>query len=196
MISKEEIKTVIPKIRENLSNKSNFLNELFIWARSQMEGVTLKQVSLDMRLLIENNHALLQPTADLKEIRLINRVDQSLYVFADEEMVKTVLRNLVSNAIKFTRQGGEVLTSAWPEQDWVTVFVKDNGLGVSPKEVDNLFTPQIHSTTGTDNEVGTGIGLLICKDFVEANGGKIWLEQSDDNGSTFAFTLPTGKAPN
>jgi len=106
-------------------------------------------------------------------------------------MFKTVIRNLISNAIKFTNQGGKINVYAEQNNISTTITVSDNGLGMTQETVNKLFDiSQIHTTKGTANEVGTGLGLLLCRDFIEKHGGKIWVESELGNGSDFKFTLP------
>ena len=113
------------------------------------------------------------------------------YAFADINMVDTVIRNLINNAIKFTPEGGQVTLSAKTNSTHVEVQITDTGVGIDPKRLDGLFRMSEHSTTnGTDGETGTGLGLLLCQEFVERNGGRISVTSSLGGGSTFSFTLP------
>jgi signal transduction histidine kinase len=115
-------------------------------------------------------------------------------LFADEEMITTIIRNLVSNAIKFTNRGGtiSVITQSSPEQ--VVIGIKDTGIGIAPEIMSQLFQPdENHTSLGTEGEKGTGLGLIICKDLVEKNNGKIWAESEPENGTTFFISLPGKK---
>jgi len=112
-------------------------------------------------------------------------------ITADFQMVKTIFRNLIGNAIKYTNNGGEITISASERKKIVEVVVKDNGIGISPEVKRELFTSKaFHSTTGTNNEKGTGLGLILCREFVELHGGKILMESESGKGSEFKFTLP------
>ena len=190
MISKEEIKDVVPTIRKNLQSNSSFINELLIWARSQMTEFIIQPVDIDLKEIVTTTYEVLQPNAVSKSITLKNELEDANVAYADLEMVKSILRNLIVNAIKFTPEGGHVKVYATKESNYITIFVKDSGMGIRPDNLEKLFSSQIITTRGTANEKGTGIGLLICKDFVEKNGGSIWVETSSDKGSIFAFTLP------
>jgi signal transduction histidine kinase len=107
-------------------------------------------------------------------------------------MIGTVFRNLISNAIKFTMQGGEVIISAVEKQNEIIFSVRDTGVGIPKNNIGKLFRiDQNYSTTGTNKEKGTGLGLILCKDFIEKHGGKIWVESEEKIGSTFFFSLPT-----
>jgi signal transduction histidine kinase len=129
--------------------------------------------------------------AGLKNITIDYSATDHINVFADNDMLKTVLRNLVSNAIKFTNNGGAINITAEQTHSNITISVSDNGVGIKPDNLTKLFDiSQVLSTTGTAKETGTGLGLLLCKEFVEKHGGKIWVESESGKGSNFKFTLP------
>ena len=116
----------------------------------------------------------------------------NLTVFADKAMINSILRNLISNGIKFTPVGGEITISTGKSDHQLVVSVTDNGLGIKKKNLDKLFhIDAAHSTPGTQKESGTGLGLLLCKDFTEIHGGRIWAESTPGKGSTFYFTIPS-----
>ncbi len=129
--------------------------------------------------------------AMVKKITINSLTPGSLSVFADPDMLKTVLRNLLSNAIKFTKPGGVIEIAATTSRENITITVSDNGTGMSQETLKKLFDiTQIVTTRGTANENGTGLGLLLCKEFVLKHGGFIWAESEEGKGSTFTFTLP------
>jgi signal transduction histidine kinase len=133
----------------------------------------------------------LKPYANTKTIAIDYLGDDYLTVFADPNMFKTILRNLISNAIKFTNIGGIVTIKAQKSESDIIISVSDNGIGISPESQSKLFNiSQIHTSKGTADETGTGLGLLLCKEFVNKNGGEIWVESELGKGSTFKFTLP------
>lgn len=189
LISKEEIKDIVPKIRKNLQGNTSFISELLTWARSQMNEFKPHKTTLYVRKITESVFELLAPNAHAKSILLINQVDEKCCAAADLEMVKSVIKNLVANSIKFTFEHGRVEVFSESDQNTVTIYVRDNGVGITGEHLEKLFY-EVHTTSGTLNEKGTGLGLFICKDFVEKNGGKIWVHQSNSNGTTLAFTLP------
>jgi signal transduction histidine kinase len=118
-------------------------------------------------------------------------VPENTFVFADEFMITTVIRNLVYNAIKFTPNKGEIVISTHTRDDVVEVRVADNGVGIPQENLEKLFRTDIRlSTSGTDKESGSGLGLVLCKDFIEKNGGNITIETEENKGTTFIFTLP------
>jgi signal transduction histidine kinase len=131
------------------------------------------------------------PAAAAKEIRIDAKVPHDAAAFADENMIATVLRNLVSNAVKFTSRGGEVVLSAKEEGDWQMVSVSDTGVGMGPEELKKLFRIDVHfSCPGTESERGNGMGLILCKELVELNKGGFSVVSEPLQGSTFSFRLP------
>jgi signal transduction histidine kinase len=126
-----------------------------------------------------------------KNITLGSDVDENFTVIADEYMMTTVLRNLIYNSVKFTTRGGGILVSAHETDGYVELSVQDTGIGMRQKELDNLFVPEVYLRTGkAQKESGFGLGLILCKDFIEKNGGYIKVESDEGFGSTFTFSLP------
>ena len=146
---------------------------------------------MDIEYIARENIVLLKSTATAKNIELKSVVPEHTFAFADEYMITTVIRNLVYNAIKFTGPKGKIIVSAEIKEDEVEIQVKDNGIGIPEKSLQKLFSANAYlSTDGTKNESGAGLGLVLCKDFIEKNGGRISIESSKKKGSTFMFTLP------
>ena len=169
------------------------IDNLFIWAKSQMSGASAAPVPLNLHKLTNENIKLLQPQANKKAIRLENAISLGVTAFADKEMVKLVLRNLISNAIKFCIPGDSIRISANTEEnDYIVVSVRDTGVGIAPDNLKRLFNSNFTSK-GTSNEKGSGLGLQLCKDFIELNGGKIWVESEPGKGSNFLFTVPAAQ---
>jgi len=143
-----------------------------------------------LRELAQESIDLLKPTALEKDISLTNKIKKAT-AFADREMIKTVIRNLIANSVKFTPPGGKVDVSSRKQGNMVRVTVTDNGVGMSKDQAEKVFSlDQKTSTTGTAGEEGTGLGLPLCKDMLERNGGHIWVESNPGKGSRFHFTLP------
>jgi signal transduction histidine kinase len=143
---------------------------------------------------ITESMALVTEAADKKEIAISYDIPEDLSVFADANMFEGIIRNLSSNAVKFTNKGGVVNISAKTMPDkTVEISVKDTGIGMDKKMTDNLFRIDIDtSSKGTEDEPSTGLGLFICKDFIEKHGGKLWVESEEGKGSVFTFTIPDG----
>ncbi len=167
------------------------LMNLMDWARSQTGRMEFIPEHFEMVELINEVKQLSDDTARQKTITISRDIPHNAIVFADKAMISTVLRNLVSNAIKFTKLGGEINISAKETPDELIISVADNGVGISKDRIEKIFRlDKSYSTSGTNNEKGTGLGLIICKEFVEKHGGKIWIESEEDEGSRFSFTIP------
>lgn len=152
--------------------------------------------ALDLAELAADNVALFLDKANHKQIHLHNSVTAGTQVYADAPMVETIFRNLLSNALKFSSSGGQILLPAHPhDHAWVEVAVADTGVGMAPEERSRLFRIDSHYTrVGTGGEHGTGLGLSLCKELVDRHGGRIWVESAVGKGTTFRFTLPRQSA--
>ena len=169
----------------------NLLNELLTWARSQSGKLPFEPQDLILSNVCEEIIENLQIVAQAKDIKIKYVSDMNVAVFADNNMLHTVLRNLISNAIKFTNSGGKILIYSEQNNDELTIAISDNGIGIEPEVLHKIFNiSEVHTTPGTANEKGTGLGLLLCKEFVEKHGGKIWVESEVGKGSDFKFTIP------
>jgi PAS domain S-box-containing protein len=167
------------------------LDNLLNWAKSQTGQNDFKPKKILWSSVIGEIIELSNLTAKLKDISLIQNQSDEIKVFADEYMLKTVLRNLISNAIKFTNPGGNINISAILKQKQVEISISDNGVGMNDETLKKLFDISTNTTSpGTENEKGSGLGLVLCKEFVEKNGGKIWVKSEVGKGSHFKFTLP------
>ena len=169
------------------------LDNLLKWTKSQTGRLnTVFQDNVEILPLIRGEVELSEVVAELKNIRIKLNGDTNAKVRIDQDMIKTVLRNLVSNAIKFSNPASEVNVNIAEEEGQLLISVVDHGEGISQENQDKLFKADSHFTSfGTDNEEGSGLGLLLCKEFVTRNGGKIWFESKEGEGSTFFFNIPT-----
>jgi two-component system sensor histidine kinase/response regulator len=184
-----DINHVAASIETQLNYTLLLLNNLLLWSKSQLQGMTAQPSQFDLQEVVAQNMALLSEGAKKKKITLHNHLPEYFLVFADRDMIDTVLRNLLSNAIKFTLEGGTVNVTFENHTDEYHVCIQDTGIGMNDKQLNNLFTTKLHSTLGTANEKGTGLGLMICKDFIAQNGGKIWVKSQLDKGSRFCFSI-------
>jgi two-component system sensor histidine kinase/response regulator len=170
------------------------LENLLGWAKSQSNILNVFPESLDLKPLASNIAGLLKLTSENKKIRIENNIPEGITVFADIQMIQSVLRNLLSNALKFTPENGSVEMSAVEMNTEVKVSIKDSGVGISESNLKRIFDQdQPLKTTGTNKESGSGLGLILCKDFVEKTGGRIWVESEEGKGSTFIFTIPVNR---
>ena len=178
-------------IKGSTSKAFSLLDNLLIWANSQSGNLDFNPQKINLKQIVSDVISLLEIQAINKDIKILNSVSNNLFVEADKNMLDTILRNLISNAIKFTEIRGEIQISSSTNSNFVEIKVKDNGIGISQGDIDNLFRIEVkHSNIGTANEQGSGLGLILCKDFVEKNNGNLWVESTINEGSEFKFTLP------
>lgn len=190
-LSKEDIQMLATDLDKSVKNLFALLENLLEWSRSQTGNIDFKPESLDLTSILNENKALLEGQAGVKKIAIEQHQSESMMVKAHKHSVTTVVRNLLSNAIKFTPEGGTISMNIEKEKGFVKVSVSDTGVGMSPEIIDKLFRiDSKHSTKGTANEKGTGLGLILCKDFIEKNGGQISVSSELNKGSVFYFTLP------
>ena len=170
------------------------LENLLQWSRTQTNRIKFEPRSFNVGEIAEEIYQLQETNLQVKGIRFETRIDKDAKVFADYEMVHVVMRNLISNAIKFTPKGGKIIMKIKNGESQAEISVTDTGVGISNEDIRNLFIiDKTVTTAGTDGERGTGLGLILCKDFVGRNGGKIWATSEKGKGSTFTFTLPAGE---
>jgi signal transduction histidine kinase len=157
----------------------------------QSKKISFNPEKFDIYPLVINVFALLEINAFHKTIDLDCKVEHGTYVYVDKNAIASVLRNLIDNAIKFTPEGGKIVVSSKKINNFVEVSVTDTGLGISSEDIEKIFSSDINFTTiGTHNEKGSGLGLLLCKEFVEKNGGTIEVTGKPEKGSVFKFTIP------
>ncbi len=181
----------VSKLQRSAQNSFNLLENLLDWARHQQGRIKFYPDFEDITAVAEEMVELLLPLAEKKKINVSIIYDEPIYAWFDEPMIKTVVRNLLFNALKFTPSGGEIKIYFKKYKKTVKLFVEDSGIGITPSAQKKLFRTETHfSTLGTDKERGTGLGLMLSKDFVEMNGGTIEVESEPGKGSTFIVTLP------
>ena len=179
------------QVAASVQNTIDLLENLLVWAAGQIKGVQVEPKKVNLNKLAEVNCQMLFSMAQQKRITLTNDTDEDACIMADENMVHLIIRNLLSNALKFTPEGGSISILSQEEDLFHQIIVIDNGVGMNPEQLETLFTAHANvSTQGTANEKGTGLGLMLCKEFVEKNGGKIWVESEEGKGSSFYFTFP------
>ena len=190
----DEKKKFINIIHNGLKATFSLLENLLFWSRSQRGLIDFTPEIINLHLLFYKTSALLKLSANDKSIKITNKISEHILVKADEEMLSTIIRNLISNAIKFTPEGGEIIINAQlinVDGKFVEISVKDTGVGIANKIQETLFDiGESTSTKGTKNENGTGLGLILCKEFVEKHGGVIGVESEINKGSLFYFTIP------
>jgi len=188
----EKREKIIKYVNNSANNTFKLLENLLTWSRSQSGVIRYSPEKLHLKILLFETILSLQEQAIKKNISILDTIFENDIVFADKNMIETVLRNLISNAIKFTNNGGNIIISSKKQNDsnFIEISIKDSGVGIPKGTIDDLFRIDKNtSTQGTDNEVGTGLGLILCKEFVEKHGGKIWVESEENEGSIFSFTI-------
>ena len=172
----------------------DLLMSLMQWSLSQTGRMEFNPETIELVGFINEIITMSEEIARQKSIVIKKDFPSNAAVVADQDMINTVLRNLLSNAIKFTKPGGEILVSINQKPNGMTVSVKDSGIGISADRIDKLFQiDESYSTPGTNNERGTGLGLILCKEFIEKHGGRIWVESQEGNGSVVSFSLPANE---
>ena len=196
LLTQESAESLIEHSHNLANNTYKLLENLLIWSKSQLGGIKLNPKVMTLAPLVDETIELLNEGARNKNINLVNNIEKSTFIFADRDTILTVIRNLISNAIKFTPKGGEVNCTASKceknvdQEGFLTVSIKDSGVGIPEKKLNKLFTFGREFTTfGTDNEKGSGLGLILCKELVELNEGEIWAKRNKEGGSTFTFSV-------
>jgi signal transduction histidine kinase len=198
-LSTADLLDMARSIHKSARSIYDLLENLLTWSRLQRDRLECLPGPVDLNKLAEKTVTLLGDMALNKDIRLNHTIEAGLLAYADEYMIETVIRNLTGNALKFTPVGGQVTLSAHrnglaadrPETGWVEVKVSDTGIGISPASLAKLFRLDVHHTTpGTAQESGTGLGLILCQEMVAKNGGQIWIESEETKGTSVIFTIP------
>jgi signal transduction histidine kinase len=189
--NKAEVEKYVDIVYKSANNTLILLDNLLVWAVSQNKEKNFRPVKINLYELLREEIENIRTLAGQKQITINHSLDSELNVTADLQMVKTILRNLISNAIKYSNTNGEITINAIEDNQYVEVAIKDNGIGITSEIQKKLFKiDSLHSTPGTNNERGTGLGLLLCKEFVELHGGIITVKSETGKGSKFTFTLP------
>ena len=192
--NEEKTKNFIQNIYKFSKNAYNLLENLLQWAKSQTGRIEIKIEKTDIFELVNDNLNLFRGKADSKNIKLSSYVDIGTYAYIDKNMIRTVIRNLVSNAIKYTPKGGEVGAKASLNEEFIYITIFDTGVGIPKENIDNIFRIDTNiSTQGTDDEEGTGLGLIITQEFVHKNNGEITVSSNEGEGSEFTIKLPVYK---
>ena len=194
-LTHDEILEYLKVIYDSSKNLFNMTNNLLQYSRIQMGRIEFNPKIINLSKQVKSSINLIKGNAIKKHINLMLNIDNSIHVFADEDMLNSIIQNLVSNGIKFTRKGGDVKIFAEERQNEkeekvVKISIEDNGIGIYEPDIENIYKNKINSTPGTDKEYGTGLGLLLVKEFIERNSSKLSISSKVNAGSTFSFTLP------
>jgi signal transduction histidine kinase len=185
-----EIRDMIDELRRNVDYSSELVGNLLFWASSQLNGIVVKPVCLPLRQLVDGVLVLYHKLADEKNVVLKNDLDPGLMAYADKDMIQVILRNLISNAIKFCRTDDTIIITGRHCGKFVELCVADTGVGIKNDVLEKLRRKESITTYGTAKEKGTGLGMLLCREFTESNGGKFRIDSEWGKGSWFYFTMP------
>lgn len=195
IVDDNDIETTAQAIQKSAHQSVALISNLLEWARSQTGKIDYQPDLIDINNIIREELISLEPLTKQKQIQINNHIAWPTIAYADQYMLGCIMRNLLSNAIKFTNPSGQITLSAEYKENQLIVSIKDSGVGIDATNIPKLFViDQNHSTSGTHNEQGTGLGLVLCKEFIEMHGGKIWVRSEKNKGSEFSFTLPSDKS--
>jgi len=190
-MDEDEQLTALKKIEDSTKLIYNLLDNLLTWSQSQRGDIDYQPGKFLLSNLVNTNINLHKVSAENKGVRFNSGVSGELYAYGDREMISTVLRNLINNAVKYSRKGGVIDVNVTEKDDKLEVVVADQGVGMSMENTEKIFRIDAKvKSPGTQGEKGTGLGLILCKDFVEINKGQIWCKSEEGSGSTFHFTIP------
>lgn len=190
-MSKDEFLEFVPKLKSDIDHIAFTLNNLLSWGQTQMDGAVTKPTVTALETIVQENIALLSEIANNKSIELINSIEANTLTWVDTNQIDIVIRNLISNALKFTPENGVITIGAVEKSKYWEIYVRDNGVGMNEETLGKIFNKNTnHTTYGTNDEKGTGLGLSLCKEMVEKNKGIIWVDSATNKGSSFYFTVP------
>jgi signal transduction histidine kinase len=189
-IERSDLLDLFDKLLSRVENTSTMLENLLHWSHYQLEGFEPIFDRVDLQTVIDECIRLFRMQAEQKHIMIDNTLKTTVHVYADAEMLKVIIRNLISNALKFTHSDGIITILTTRKDRDAVVSIKDTGVGISAENQVKLFAMNNFTTSGTEKEKGTGLGLKLCKDFVEHNRGKIWVDSAINVGTAFYFSIP------
>jgi signal transduction histidine kinase len=188
---KDKIENLLNLNHKTIEKTYKLLEDLLTWSNSQTGSLPFKPEVLSLQSILYQTFDSFRYSTNSKFIEMDISYDKNIAVVADEFMLRTILRNLLSNAIKFTNKNGKINITAQKRKSHILISISDNGVGIGSESLSEIWSSSnTFSTSGTSNEQGTGLGLIICRDFVEKHEGRIWVESELGKGSTFSFTLP------
>jgi two-component system, sensor histidine kinase and response regulator len=193
-LTQSEFTQITHALKRNLDSVYDDLDHLLLWAQTQLKGLKVMPENVDVRKVAEEKIELFRDQAESKNITLINDIADDTFVYADRNHVNLILRNLIVNAIKFNNSGGKIELRSSESNKFIEISVSDSGIGISLEDIQKLFNAQTHFTRpGTNKEKGIGLGLMLSKEFIESNSGRIWVTSELGRGTTFTFTLKAAR---
>src|SRR4030095_12577397 len=192
-LSAKEIKAMLPDVVNDLNYTTDLMENLLQWAKFQMQSSNIHPQKLDVNNTVDEVIQLLHLQSDAKKITVEKKTDLTTHVWVDKDIVNLVLRNLVSNAIKFTPERGRIIIGTHQSASFAEIYVMDSGMGISREDMAKINSNSFYSSSGTNSEAGTGLGLILCKEYLAKSNGHLMIESDPGVGSTFSFTLPLAK---
>ena len=192
-ISKDEFIDILPEVSKNMDSVSLLLENLLAWTSTQLRGEFIDKNRFDLTNLLKQEYALFEKIANERNILLEVKTENELYAYADKNMIDLVIRNLISNALKFSSPGDQVILIAKKRNDQLLVKIADSGAGISVENLEKLNNGESFTTAGVRNETGTGLGLILVKDYIAKNSGELFIKSELNVGSEFEFSLPIYK---
>lgn len=193
-MGKEEIIDISRHIYNSLKQQYELLEGLLLWARSNTGRLKVEDTIVSPNAVVEKTINILKHSIEEKNLIFVNNVDEDLTILTDINLMLTVIRNLISNAIKFTPAGGRIMVNTEEKGDHIDITISDTGIGIKKEDIDKLFRiEEAFSTPGTNNEKGTGLGLIVCQEFAQKQGGELLVESNPGEGTTFTYRLPLNK---
>lgn len=192
-LTREEMDMLLGKLEENIFTTADFLDNLLEWSKSQLEGMTVNPESFAIRSSVERNLKILSTQIADKKLNIENNIDDYTSVMADRNMINVVLRNILSNSIKFCEEGDSIFVNSQVKDESIVLSIKDTGIGIHPEEQKKIFQLEHTISQGTSGEKGHHIGLVLCKDMILQNNGRIWFESTLGVGTTFFIQIPLDK---
>jgi len=190
-VKPEELQLHLKKIQRDTEVLGHTLENILMWSRSQIKEVITRPVELELKKVVNDTLALYRTMAENKKIKLESTIEDDIKILVDKDHFNLVLRNLVGNALKFTHFEGRVNVTAKTANQLAHICVSDTGTGMTPEQLEMAFMSDIHHTSyGTINEKGTGLGLLLCKEYIEKNNGSIWVESEEGKGTNVYISIP------
>jgi two-component system sensor histidine kinase/response regulator len=189
-IPEAELKRIMPDVVNDLNFTVGLMDNLLLWAKTQMEVDAVHPQNVDIGKLISDSFHLLRLQSESKQIKMENNANEGIYGFMDKDMMSLVMRNLLSSAIKFTPEKGTISVTVYEHPSFVEVYVQDTGTGIGNDALVKIHNNDFYTTRGTASESGTGLGLMLCKEYLARNGGQLHIESEIGKGSIFSFSLP------
>jgi len=192
-LTEDEFVLFSGKLKTNLSITQRTLENLLNWSLSQMEGIKTEQEIVDIKVLVEDSCRLMEELAARKNISLVNQISESTHVKVDPNQLQLILRNLIHNAIKFSKTNQEVRVSATCRDRRCDIVIKDSGIGMNQDEINLIIGSEHFTKVGTQQEKGTGLGLLLCREFIKRNGGDLQINSKEGEGTEIIITFALAK---